>query len=102
MNSRIAVAVGLAAVIAAMLVPISTLTPAFAAEVTADIKSGSSTLTTDAYAPNPLEINVGDIITWTNRDTQPHTVTSGSGSPDGNFDSSPGFNPIMAPQATFS
>ncbi len=103
MNSRIAVAVGLVAAIAAVLAPMSTLTPAFAAEVAADIKSGSSSLTTDAYSPNPIEINVGDTVTWTNRDSTPHTVTSGTaGTPDGKFDSSPNFNPLMAPQQTFS
>jgi plastocyanin len=106
MDSRIAVAVGLAAVLAAVLAPISTLTPAFAAEVAADITTGSSSKTTDAYSPNPLEINVGDTVTWTNRDSTAHTVTSGTGVNDPNkgqaFDSSPNFNPIMAPQATFS
>jgi plastocyanin len=103
MNSRIAVAVGLVAVIAAVLAPISTLTPAFAAEIAADVKSGSSSLTTDAYSPNPINANVGDTVTWTNRDSTPHTVTSGTaGAPDGNFDSSPGFNPLLAPQQTFS
>lgn len=103
MNSRIAVAVGLVAAIAAVLAPISTLTPAFAAEIAADIKSGSSSLTTDAYSPNPINANVGDTVTWTNKDSTPHTVTSGTaGAPDGKFDSSPGFNPLMAPQQTFS
>ena len=103
MNSQIAVAFGLAAVIAAVLAPLSTLTPAYAADVAADITAGSSTKTTDAYAPNPININVGDTVTWTNKDTQPHTVTSGSGGqPDGKFDSSPNFNPLMGPQQTFS
>ncbi len=103
MNSRIAVAVGLVAAIAAVLAPISTLTPAFAADVAAEIKSGSSSLTTDAYSPNPLQINVGDTVTWTNKDSTPHTVTSGTaGTPDGKFDSSPNFNPLLAPQQTFS
>ncbi|HXG05722.1 MAG TPA: plastocyanin/azurin family copper-binding protein [Nitrososphaera sp.] len=103
MNSRIAVAVGLVAAIAVVLVPISTLTPAFAAEVQAEIRAGSSSLTDDAYSPNPIEINVGDTVTWTNRDSTPHTVTSGvNGVPDGKFDSSPNFNPLIAPQQKFS
>lgn len=103
MNSRIAVAVGLVAAIAAVLAPISTLTPAFAATIAADVTSGSSSKTTDAYSPNPINANVGDTVTWTNRDSTPHTVTSGTaGAPDGKFDSSPGFNPLLAPQQTFS
>jgi aldose sugar dehydrogenase len=61
------------------------------------IVSGSSSLTDTAYQPNPVEVSVGDTVTWTNDDTQPHTVTSGqNGQPDGRFDSS-----IMAPQQTF-
>jgi nitrite reductase (NO-forming) len=58
---------------------------------------GSSTLTTDAYQPNPAQVSVGSTVTWTNDDAQPHTVTSGENvTPDGNFDSG-----IMAPAATF-
>src|ERR671918_481139 len=61
------------------------------------IVPGSSSLTTDAYQPNPVQVGVGDTVTWTNDDAQPHTVTSGEGAtPDGTFDSS-----IMAPGATF-
>jgi plastocyanin len=41
---------------------------------------------------------VGHTVTWTNDDTQPHTVTSDQNAqPDGRFDSS-----IMAPAGTFS
>jgi aldose sugar dehydrogenase len=63
------------------------------------IVSGSSTLTTDAYEPNPAQVSVsvGGTVTWTNDDSQPHTVTSGQDAdPDGLFDSD-----IMAPAATF-
>src|ERR671914_908274 len=61
------------------------------------IVPGSSSLTTDAYQPNPVQVGVGDTVTWTNDDAQPHTATSGqNATPDGTFDSS-----IMAPGATF-
>jgi plastocyanin len=72
-------------------------------ELPVSIVPGSSSKTSDAYSPNPVNIRVGDTIVWTNNDTQPHTVTSGSNAqPDGKFDSSPNFNPILAPEATFS
>src|SRR5919109_4374840 len=61
------------------------------------IVPGSSSLTDTAFQPNPVQVSVGDTVTWTNDDTQPHTVTSGqNGQQDGEFDSS-----IMAPQQTF-
>jgi plastocyanin len=54
------------------------------------------------YEPNPVQVSVGDTVTWTNDDSQPHTVTSGAnGQPDGKFDSSPNFNPLMAPGQTY-
>jgi plastocyanin len=64
---------------------------------TVSIVEGSSSLTTDAYSPNPVQVSVGGTVTWTNDDAQPHTVTSGeNATPDGDFDSG-----IMAPEATF-
>jgi nitrite reductase (NO-forming) len=66
------------------------------------IVSGASTLTNTAFKPNPATVHVGDTVTWTNGDTQPHTVTSGSnGQPDNKFNSSPNFNPLLAPGQTF-
>jgi len=66
------------------------------------IVSGASSLTDTAFQPNPVQVSVGDTVTWTNDDTQPHTVVSGSnGTPDGKFDSSPNFNPLIAPGQTF-
>jgi plastocyanin len=67
------------------------------ASTSVSIVPGSSTLTTDAFAPNPIQVSVGTTVTWTNDDAQPHTVNSGeNATPSGLFDS-----PIMAPQATF-
>jgi plastocyanin len=108
MNSKIAVAVGLAAVLAAVLAltPISTPTPAFADTVSVDITQGSQSKTTDAFSPNPVEVKVGDTVTWTNKDATPHTVTSGQGGsspkPDGKFNSSPNFNPTINAGQTYS
>jgi plastocyanin len=60
-------------------------------------------MTDTVYQPNPVQVSVGDTVTWTNYDTQSHTVISGvSGQPDGKFDSSPNFNPPLAPGQTFS
>jgi plastocyanin len=39
-----------------------------AAEVPVDIRDF-------AYSPNPIEINAGDTVTWTNQDEVPHTAT---------------------------
>src|SRR3712207_4747903 len=61
------------------------------------IVPGSSSLTTDAYQPNPVQVSTGATVTWTNDDAQPHTATSGeNATPNGTFDSG-----IMAPAATF-
>ena len=44
--------------------------------------------TEECYLPFQLEINSGEMITWTNTDSAAHTVTSGvPGTPDGVFDS---------------
>ena len=106
MNSKIAVAVGLVAVLAMMLVPVS-FSPAFAENVAVSIVSGASSKTTDAFSPNPVNAKVGDTVTWTNKDSQPHTITSGSGTnatPDGKFNSSPppNLSPLIVSQGTFS
>ena len=65
---------------------------------------GAATMTDKAFSPNPMNVKGGDTVTWTNDDSQAHTVTSGNDSdPDKGkvFDSSPNFNPLLAPKQTF-
>ena len=70
------------------------------------IVSGASDLEDKAFSPNPIEIKVGDTVTWTNNDNQIHVVTSGTGGNDPNlgkdFDSSPGLKTLLSPSQTFS
>ena len=69
------------------------------------IVSGASTMADKAWSPNPVNVKVGGTVTWTNDDNQAHTVTSGKDSSDPDkgkvFDSSPNFNPLLAPKQTF-
>jgi plastocyanin len=41
------------------------------------IVSGASALTNTAYSPDPIQINTGQTVVWTNDDSTFHTVTSG-------------------------
>jgi plastocyanin len=70
------------------------------------IVSGASTMGDKAFSPNPANVKVGDTVTWTNNDSQPHTVISGSGSDAPNkgkeFDSSPNFTNLLTTGKTFS
>ena len=73
------------------------------ASTSVSIVPGSSSLTDTAFSVQILLKSVSaDTVTWTNDDTQPHTVVSGAnGQPSGEFDSSPNFNPLIAPGPTF-
>jgi len=57
------------------------------------IVRGASTLTSTAYAPNPVTIAAGGTVMWTNNDTTSHTATAA----DGTWNSG-----TLAPGATFS
>lgn len=64
------------------------------------IVSGASDLGDSAYSPNPVVVGQGNVVRWTNNDTEPHTVTHGSGSTgpvSGGFDSGP-----IAPGESYS
>ena len=57
-----------------------------------------------AFSPNPINVKVGENVTWTNKDTQAHTVVSGTGGTDPNkakvFDS--GLTTLIQPGKSYS
>jgi plastocyanin len=91
MNTKIAVAVGLAAMLAAIFI-ILHQQAVFAAGVKVDIVGRASSQTNTEYAPKLVRANVGDSVIWTNKDSDSHTVTSN----DPAFDSG-----ILEQNATF-
>ena len=66
----------------------------------------ASNLDDKAYSPNPVNVKVGDTVTWTNDDSQLHTVTSGTGPSNPQmgklFDSGLTGTSVLAPGKTFS
>ena len=78
------------------VVSLIAITPsAFAAhhEVTIENAAGSASnqeCAPDCFIPNPVTVDLGTIVTWSNTDTAAHTATSGTATdgPDGVFDSS--------------
>jgi plastocyanin len=67
------------------------------------IVSGSSTLTTTAYAPNPVTVTVGTMVTWTNNDNIPHTSSADSGAwNSGNLGPGQSFTATMSSRGTFT
>ena len=63
------------------------------------IVANAATMGDKAYSPNPIEVKVGEGVTWSNDDSQIHTATSGAaGAADAGsvFDSG-----ILSPDATF-
>jgi plastocyanin len=99
MNPKIAVAVGLVAVFASIF---ALPQAAFAADVSVSITPGALNKTTNAYDPNPVEVKVGDTVTWTNNDSTLHTVTSGTASdgPTGKFGGTAESPVYLAPKQT--
>ncbi|MCI0559984.1 MAG: plastocyanin/azurin family copper-binding protein [Nitrososphaera sp.] len=60
--------------------------PPEASSVNVSIVPGAALKTTDAFSPNPIVIQPGDSVIWTNDDSTPHTVASGTPpTPDGVF-----------------
>ena len=53
-----------------------------AGETKVFIVPGAGTLGDKGFSPNPINVKVGDTVTWTNSDNMEHTVTSGTGPRD--------------------
>ena len=57
------------------------------------IVKDASNKDTSAFSPNPIQIQPGTTVVWSNNDNTPHTITSGMGLNDTNkgkaFDSGP-------------
>jgi hypothetical protein len=57
-----------------------------------------------SFSPNVINVKIRDIVTWTNHDVTPHTVTSGTGPSDPNrgkeFNS--GLSTPLMPGRSFS
>jgi len=92
MNTK---AIGSYFLLFAAVAMMAVITPtAYAAEVEVKNAPGSSVPgceeTNECFIPSPVNIAIGDTVTWVNDDTAAHTSTSGSAAdgPDGNWDSS--------------
>ena len=79
----------------------SNSTNSIAAGTKVSIVEEASEMGDRAYDPSPIKVKSGDTVTWTNDDSQIHTVTSGTDSSDPNigkeFDSS-----MLSQNQTFS
>jgi plastocyanin len=68
-------------------------------KISVSIPKGSTDSNGITYDPKDVSVVPDTIVTWTNNDDKPHTITSGSaqGGPDGKFDSG-----LIQPGQTFS
>jgi plastocyanin len=70
------------------------------------IVPGAGTLGEKGFSPNPINVKVGDTVTWTNIDNMEHTVTSGTGPSDRSkgkqFDSGLSGLTVLTAGKTFS
>jgi plastocyanin len=86
MKKSIMAAVGMAAILAAAALALTTSQAAFAANINIDIVQDAQGKGNQAYSQSTSEIHTGDVVTWTNKDSTAHTATSGTdGKPDGRF-----------------
>ena len=104
-NKPVYIVTGMMAILAMMAFSASGYFAAFAQEsdVKVDIVPGASTKTgPQAYSMDPIKVKVGGKVTWTNKDSVQHTVTSGKpGSPDSGKEFDSGLTKLINPGAEF-
>jgi plastocyanin len=80
------------------------ITAASASGKVVSIVPGAATLANKAFSPDIINVKAGSSVTWTDKDTTAHTVTSGTGYNDANkgkeFDS--GVSTLLTSGKTFS
>jgi plastocyanin len=54
-----------------------------------------------SFSPNPIDVRVGDTVTWTNDHRESHTVTSSSGFDSGIIEPGQSFNHTFEKTGTF-
>ena len=96
---------GLVAILGMIAISSSGNFSAFAQEsdVKVDIVPGASTKSgPQAYSMDPIKVKVGGKVTWTNKDSVQHTVTSGKpGSADSGKEFDSGLTKLINSNATF-
>jgi len=93
MSFRVAVAICVLAVTTACGSSSSPTTPTSGGGNSVAIVSGASTLTSTAFAPNPITVAVGSSVTWVNNDSVTHTSVANNGA---------WTSPPIAPGGSFS
>lgn len=100
----IVAALGITLGIASATASVSAQGAAVAATMVPNASTFMGAKGSQAFSPNPINVKVGGTVTWTNKDTQAHTVVSGTGSTDPNkgkvFDS--GLTTLIQPGKSFS
>ena len=77
--------------------------PAPAAAATVNIPTGARTLGASAYAPNPVTVSQGAVVTWSNSDSTTHDVVADGGAFDsGRMSQNGTFSFTFAQKGTYT
>ena len=101
MYTKLLAGVGLATVLAVMLLP-PLVAQVYAQKAIAVKVVTNAANVPKAFDPDPVTANVGDNVTWTNTDSQLHTITSGKGVNDANKGKDFDSQYTMLPGKSFS